>query len=243
MKSRDLLFFLLLSLLICDSVNGALLVDKAILVFDEDSGDRLAVFVLNDDEEEKLYVQVETFKVEAPGTLNEELVALDNRFSTRESAPEFVVTPNKLIVPPGGRNIVRLLNLNPSKDAEKIYRINFVPIVKPIELEEAEGDEGVRSMLEIVIAYQVLAIVLPEDPSPEPVVQRDGTSVKVENTGNSNFLLRSGKQCNPAVSEECVELPGKRIYPGNTWEFSLPYDGPFSFEVSSNEGNSSSLFP
>jgi P pilus assembly chaperone PapD len=237
MNLRESMIFLLLSLWICESVNGALLVDKAIVVFDDRAGSKQDVAVINDDAEDKLYVKIEAFRVQAPGTVEEELVPMD-----KNSIPEFVATPAKMIVPPGGKSIVRLLDLNQTKDEERIYRINILPISRPIEIEAVEGEESVRSMVEILIAYQVLAIILPVNPVATPFVQRQEKLVTVSNSGNANFLLSRGRQCNPLDSEECVELPNKRIYPGNVWKFELPYDGPFSYEIRTHGGNSPSLF-
>jgi P pilus assembly chaperone PapD len=237
MNLRESMIFILLSLLVCESVNGALLVNKAIVIFDDQAGSKQDVVVVNDDTEYKLYVKVEAFRVQSPGTVEEELVLMD-----KNSIPEFIATPAKMIVQPGGKSLVRLLDLNQTKDVERIYRINILPISRPIEMEDAEGEESVRSMLEILIAYQVLAIILPINPVATPLVQREAKLVTISNSGNANFLLNRGKQCNPLVSDECVELPNKRVYPGNVWKFELPYDGPFSYEIRTHEGNSPSLF-
>ncbi|MFT4713197.1 MAG: P pilus assembly chaperone PapD [Candidatus Azotimanducaceae bacterium] len=237
MKLLSLVILLLLTCLQCETAKASLLVDKAIVVFDEKTGDKLDVTVINDDAEEKLYVKVEAFEVQAPGTSEENLVAFD-----KMSVPTFIATPNKLVVQAGGKSLIRLMNLNQTSDVERIYRINFMPITRPIELMEAEEQAGVRSMLEILIAYQVLAIVLPIDPVATPLVQRNKTLVTIKNSGNANFLLTHGRQCNPTDPSECKELPHKRVYPGNTWELNLPYDGQFSYDIQTHEGNSPSLF-
>jgi len=238
MKLTSLVIYVMLSAFLCEAVQASLMIDKAIIVFDDRTGSKQDVTVINDDADEKLYVKVETFEVNGPGTSEEELVPMD-----RNAVPEFIATPTKLVVQPGSNSLVRLLNLIPAGDVERIYRINFLPIARPIELEEAEDKEIVRSMLEILIAYQVLAIILPVDPVAIPFVQREKTSVTIPNSGNANFLLTQGRQCNPIDSSECLELPNKRTYPGNILELDLPYDGPFSYNIRTHEGNSPSLFP
>ena len=95
--------------------------------------------------------------------------------------------------------------------------------------------------LEIVIAYQVLAIILQRPPK---LMSRQpgGTNAVFTNTGNANYLLTRGTQCNPADPDVC-ELPSRRVYPGNRFEFDLPYDGPFSYTVRSSSGNVATQFP
>ena len=220
-----------------EMATASLLVDKAIVIFDEQTDNKLDITVINDDADAKLYVKVDAFEVQSPGTMDETLVPFD-----RTLVPEFIATPNKLVVQPGSKSLVRLMNLIPINDVERIYRINFLPIARPIELEAPQVEGGVRPVLDIIIAYQVLAIVLPRNPVSIPRIERRKTLVTVSNDGNANFLLTRGRQCNPTNATECAELPHKRIYPGNTWTLNLPYDAPFSYDIQTHEGNSPSLF-
>jgi len=237
MKSSVLAILILLTSLQCEILSASLLVDKAIVIFDKQTDNKLDITVINDDPDAKLYVKVDAFEVQSPGTMDETLIPFD-----RTIVPEFIATPNKLVVQPGSKSLVRLMNLIPISDVERIYRINFLPIARPIELEAPQVEGGVRPVLDIIIAYQVLAIVLPRNPVSVPRIERHKTLVTISNNGNANFLLTRGRQCNPINAVECSELPHKRIYPGNTWELNLPYDAPFSYDIQTHEGNSPSLF-
>ena len=237
MKSSILATLLFLTSWQCEIATASLLVDKAIVIFDAQTANKHDITVINDDPDAKLYVKVDAFEIQSPGTVDETLIPFD-----RTLVPEFIATPNKLVIQPGSKSLVRLMNLTPINDEERIYRINFLPIARPIELATPQPDDGVRPVLDIIIAYQVLAIVLPRNPVSIPRIVRHKTLVTVSNTGNANFLLTRGRQCNPTNATECAELPHKRIYPGNTWELNLPYDAPFSYDIQTHAGNSPSFF-
>lgn len=202
--------------------HAGILLDKSIVEFSADSAPRQDIWVIND-EAENAYVQIQVLEVIHPGADNE----------TREeiSDPDkinFVASPSKLVIPPKGRKLVRLVNLAPPGN-ERVYRINFTPILPP--LQEEEG-----ATVRVVIAYQVLALVHPSKPSEQLDIDRQGSSLRISNNGNSYALLGAGKQCNSA-GEQCEDLPARRLYPGNEWELTLPYsDTPVEFSISNFKG-------
>jgi len=224
------IMIILTTLTASELVRADLLLDKVVVIFDESKSTKKDVSVINDDSGERLFVSVEPFEVEAPGTEDQTLKAVainDN--------PAFLATPSKLIVEPGSSSVVRLLNLQPESTQERVYRINFLPIQKPPEIDD-DGIEGVAPMVEILVAYQVLAIVLPPNPEPKPVVTRTGNVISFSNQGNANYLLTDGKQCNPIGSSKCVDLPGHRVYAGSSWSVELPFDGPAQYGLRTQSG-------
>jgi len=231
-KIHRYLFIGLIALMIFSSAQGDLLISRSIIIFDDVLQSKEDVTVINDDPENKLFVQVKAFRVDAPGATDEQLVSIDG-----DPDPTFIATPTKLIVEPGGTSLVRLLNLQTPDQTEFVYRINFLPIAKPIELEDNPNNETISPNIQILIAYQVLAIVLPLDPQPVVEMARNGKIAVFTNSGNANYLLAAGQQCSPLDENECHELPSKRIYPGNSWKLELTYDGPFSYETRTHEGN------
>lgn len=236
-KKYNHLLIGLIFLLAFSSAQGDLLISRSIIIFDDILKSKEDVTVVNDDPENNLFVQVESFRVDAPGATNEQLVPIDG-----DPDPTFIVTPTKLIVDPGGTSLVRLLNLQAPDQIEMVYRINFLPIEKPIELVENPNNDMISPMIEILIAYQVLAIVLPLDPQAIVELARNGKIAVFTNPANANYLLVAGQQCNPLDENECLELPSKRIYPGNRWELELPYDGPFTYDSRTHEGNRPNYF-
>lgn len=164
-----------------------------------------------------MYIQIEPKEVLAAGSDDEERKPIQD---PREAG--LLVTPNKLVIPPGGTKVVRMVKLGAS-DKERVYRIGAKPIV--------EGIESETSGLKILVGYEILAIVYPSEAEPNLDVQRDGKKLVVKNAGNANVLLREGYQCSsPKLDkEQCTALPGKRLYPGNSWELDLPEDLPVRF--------------
>ena len=216
---------------------AALVVNRSIITYDNPAVNREDVVIINSDTEENLFVQVDPFVVVDPGSDNQQLQPLaitDN--------PDFLVTPNRLVVAPGGRSLVRFLNLQPPGDRERVYRINLTPVTPPVEL-EGNADGQVESLLEVVVAYQILVIVLPENPDPVMQMDRDGRIATFRNTGNANYLLTDGRQCDPDTLDSCVPLEDRRVYPGNQWRLNLPYDAPFTYTVRTQTGLTSELFP
>ncbi|MBD3649138.1 MAG: fimbria/pilus periplasmic chaperone [Pseudomonadales bacterium] len=227
----NFLRFLLLSLCLLTSLlsYGDMYVDRSIVIFEPDSPPRQDVKVSNTGEE-VMYVQVEVFKVNNPGEENEERLKVDN---PREL--QLIATPNKLIIPAGGQKLIRIVNLDQANETERVYRINVTPVLPPLQEE--------TSQLRIVVAYQILTIVQPDEPESKLETNREGQVITFVNNGNSNILLSEGSQCNPATSDECEDLPSQRLYAGNTWQLELPYDGPVSYSVRSYDGIKKQIFP
>lgn len=218
-------------------IYAALVVNRSIITYDNPAVNREDVVIINSDQDNNLFVQVEPFEVSNPGSDNQQLLPLEITDN-----PAFLVTPNRLVVAPGGRSLVRFLNLRPPGDRERIYRINLTPVSPPAELEGGDED-AVTSRLEVVVAYQILIIILPENPEPVMATDRDGRLATFRNTGNANYLLTDGRQCDPEDPGNCVPLEDRRVYPGNVWRLTLPYDAPFTYTVRTQTGLTSEFFP
>ncbi len=228
-------FFVSASLLSSVTSHADLIVSRSIV--EMATGETRADLVLiNSDDTQTLYVQVEPFYVSQPGETGQELIAL-----TAEDNRGLLVSPNRLAIAPGGRSLVRILNLNEDSAVERIYRVNFTPVTPPVELEAAD-DNAVRSALDVVVAYQVLIMMRPENPNPVHAIARLGAAAKFTNDGNTNYLLTDGSQCNPSDIEQCQTLPDRRMYPGNQWALELPFDGPFNYSIRTPDGISAHKF-
>lgn len=228
--------FVILVALFSQEIYAALVVNRSIITYDNPAVNREDVVIINSSNDENLFVQVDPFEVQNPGSQSQQLIPLEI-----SDNPEFLVTPNRLVIAPGGRSLVRFLNLMPPADTERVYRVNLTPITPPAELEEATGGD-ISSRLEVVVAYQVLVIILPENPDPEVVMNRDGRLATFTNPGNSNYLLTDGEQCNPQDRNDCVALEDRRVYPGNNWSLNLPFDGPFTYTLRTQTGLTSEYF-
>lgn len=167
-----------------------------------------------------MYVQVRPHRVNNPGTDNEERVFIAD---PRESG--LLVTPNKLVLPPHGRKLLRFVDLQPGNGSERVYRVAVTPVVGELEA-RASG-------LKILVGYEVLVLAQPATPEPLLVGERRGQQMLFRNDGNTNILLREGRQCpsDKAAEEDCAALGSKRLYPGNEWTLDLPYDRPLEYYI------------
>ncbi|MBT6583720.1 MAG: hypothetical protein HON77_05375 [Gammaproteobacteria bacterium] len=219
-------FAISLILLFVPTVHAGVVLNRAIVIFDDSDQARQDVIVSNDSDSDRLFVSVTPFLVMNPGTEERELAPL----SIDEDAG-LLVTPNKLLIEPSGSAIVRMLNMAEPDTNEVYYRVNFTPIQKPIEFERQEGDELEESqmLVTIALAYQALVIVPPLEPKALPRFTRTGKTVVFTNPGNSFYLLRDGVQCSPDDQDDCVDLTSKRVYPGNEYVVELPFDGPAQY--------------
>ncbi len=178
---------------------------------------------------ETLYIQVTPTIVNDPGTEKEERVEFKN---PREAG--LLVSPNKIVVPPNSRKLVRFVVLKQPRETDAVYRVTFKPITNKLVSEKDQI--GVK----IVIAYQVLVLVQPPNPKPNLVANREGNTLHFKNKGNTNILLREGKQCpqDSKNEEDCEILRGNRLYAGNEWSVELPSSLPVEYYLSIGKKNS-----
>ena len=216
-----LLFFALST---CASfLSAGISVDRTIINFPADQTPRQDVIVSNQGDE-TAYVKVEVLEVINPGEANEERRLLNNLEDIT-----FVASPAKLVIPAKGRKQVRLVNLAPP-DKEKVYRINFTPVEPPLAATEGMG-------VRILIAYQVLALIHPAQPSEDLDMHVEGNSLMVKNNGNSYALITNLRQCD-SNGENCKDdIGSKRLYAGNTHRFELPFENTeVSFRLTNFKG-------
>jgi len=210
--------------------HAAMELSNVILHFEPGESTREDVEISNPGSD-PLYVQIVPTVVSEPGTEVEERTPIAN---PRDAG--LLVTPNKLIIPPGATKSVRFVKLGPSP-YERVYRIAAKPV--------SAGVEAEQSGLKVLIGYEILAIVYPINKKPDIQVERDGHTLTVRNEGNTNVLLREGYQCEQPDQpvEECTPLPGKRMYPGNEWVVDLPHDLPVTYYQSVGTRNFVEVYP
>ena len=206
------------------NASASMQLNNVIFHFEPGDASRQDVEIYNSGDS-PMYVEVIPTQVLEPGETNEDRAVIKD---PRDAG--LLVTPSKLIVPPGASKIVRMVKLENSP-YERVYRIAAKPVVAGLEAEQS----GVK----IMIGYEVLAIVYPNNPKPELVVEREGKILRVRNDGNTNVLLREGFQCATpdTPKENCTPIPGRRMYPGNQWELELPHDLPVTYYQSIGKKN------
>lgn len=169
--------------------------------------------------DERAFVQVEPSEIQQPG--------LPTEHRERIVDPErggLLVSPQRLVLEPDERRIIRIAALAARGDRERIYRIAVRPVA---------GDVGLETTgLKVLLGYDMLVLLRPAALKGEiSAVRRSGT---IEFTNNSNFAheIYDGKQCNEQ-GEACLNLPSTRLYPGANWSVPLKYSTKVDIMLSS----------
>jgi len=211
---------MLLLAVVAGSAHATMVVDRTILTFSPGDLPRQDITVTNPDTE-NLYLEVTVLEVTDPGTEQE----------TREAVkdPEsigLIAAPQRLMIAPGARHNIRLVNLNGHSEKEKVFRVNITPTPPPAKT------EGMA--IRVLVAYQLLIFVEPQVPKEKLQVVRNGQFLQIINKGNINVMLTNGQQCTTPQQESCQPVEGKRLYPGNELRLSLPAAaGPVFFRATS----------
>jgi P pilus assembly chaperone PapD len=213
---------LLCSLWFCPApVHAEMALSKVVVDFTSARPARDDIEITNS-ADEILYVSIEPAEILNPGRPEERRVANPN---PRELG--LLISPNRLVLAPGERKVVRVSLLERPADRDRIYRVTIKPVIGEIVARQ--------SALKLVVGYDVLVIARPENARPLLEVSRRGNAVEFRNVGNTNALLFNGRQCDEEETD-CAELPSKRVYAGNTWQFQLPATGQARFMIESDGG-------
>jgi P pilus assembly chaperone PapD len=167
--------------------------------------------------EERMYVSAEPFRIVAAGTPEEQRVALR---PAEDSG--LLVSPQRLVIEPGERRIVRVAALGGRPQSDAVYRVAIRPVAGAIS---AETDA-----LKVFVGYDALVIVRPERVVEDLRAERSGRTLRLRNNGNTAEELFDGKQCD-ASGGDCRPLPAKRLYPNAEWELALPFDTPATYKA------------
>lgn len=137
---------------------------------------------------------------------------------TSELEKTLLASPNRLIVPAGGRQVVRLITLG-ERNHERYFRVRFVPVAPKkadgfaiSDEDENEASKEIHAQLSIQVGYGARVVVAPRSPLfATRIAAVDGGHV-VHNDGNSTIYLTGHRSCRRA-SHECKELPAERVNP------------------------------
>jgi P pilus assembly chaperone PapD len=160
-----------------------------------------------------LYIQVEVSRVLDP--------VADKPQREKLSDPRtagLLATPNLMALTPDERKLLRVVVRQAASDTDLVYRVSLIP-------KQNQGETDAKLAFKVLIGYEVLVIVRPPGARPRLQVERNGRQLRMSNTGNSSILVRKMDQC-LGIEEGCPELPGNRLYAGETWDTELPKDAP-----------------
>lgn len=191
-----------------------LAIDRLWVDFEPGAQPRADVVIRNESAD-RYYISVSPVEVADPGAENES--------RTDESDPEklgLLVSPNRLVIDPGGMRSLRIVSLNNALTSDRVYRVKVVPQVGEIQAADpGAGNRGVS--VKLLTAYDLLVTVRPAKAKSELTATRTPTGLTIRNSGNTNTLLFEGQSCKngvkPGTTADCEDLGARRVYAGNEW--------------------------
>jgi P pilus assembly chaperone PapD len=164
------------------------------------------------DSKEIAYVVAEPSEVIAAGRPDEHRVPVQD-----PSAGGLLVTPQRMILQPQERKLLRIAAVGTRLPADRIWRVVVKPVAGPVT--------APATAIKVLVGYDVLVVLRPDVPRSEVKGARQGNVLTLTNGGNTNVELYDGKLCATATPTDCKPLPSRRLYPGGQWQQTLPGDG------------------
>lgn len=195
-----------LLLLLTQPALAGMSLDKIIVYLDDSPNAREDIVVSNPDRE-TLYLQTEIYRVDNPGLPNEKRVRVVDPKEFK-----LLVSPSKAVLTTGEQKRFRLMSLERDLQQEKVYRVTFKPVVGDIKTD--------RTALKILVAYQALVFVQPQDGSYQLEVEKQDGNWLLKNTGKINVEVSDVQHCQSEAGCRPLKLSG-RLYAGA----SLPVEG------------------
>lgn len=158
---------------------------------------------------ERSYVVAEPAEVISPGAADEHRIAHPD-----PAQLGILVTPQRLILEPGQKRLIRISAVVPRGDRDRIYRVAVKPVAGDVT--------ATNTALKLLIGYDVLVIYRPEAMRSDVTAERSASTITFTNGGNTNVEMFEGRQCD-AAGANCKALPATRLYPGGRWQ--VPIDG------------------
>lgn len=198
-----------------------------IVEFTDGQAERQDIKVKNDGERTQ-YVEITPFRITAPGEADEHLVT-----DPDPAKVGLLVAPRRMTLNPGEEKVIRVIRLPERVTADRAWRVEIKPLAGEIQ--------GTKSGAVVQLGYRALVFVRPAAPRATIEGRRNGTHLVLRNTGNTNATLARGKQCPPGGAA-CVDLGGRRLWPGASWDITLPATGPVTFGVFGPNGETPATF-
>jgi Mat/Ecp fimbriae periplasmic chaperone len=167
---------------------------------------------------ERMYVVAEPAEIQDPGKPEQRRVpALDPEQSG------LLVTPQRLVLEPGQRRVVRISAVGARGSSDRVYRVAIKPVSGALSAEQ--------SALKVFVGYDALVIYRPSDILGAITARRDGRRLTLTNRSNTAQEIFDGKQCDVGGAN-CRTLAANRIHAGASLEQEVPFDTPVEYHVS-----------
>ncbi len=173
--------------------------------------------------QERLYVSAEPFEIRQPGLPGETRVP-----GSDPTVSGLLVTPQRLVLEPEQRRLIRISAITPPAASDRIYRITIKPVAGPVQAEV--------TALKVFVGYDVLVLRRPQSVSGEVTATRSGRQLTVRNGSNTAQEIYDGRQCD-ATGANCRTLQATRLYPQAELRQLLPYDTPVEYRITAGNGS------
>ncbi|HYD05125.1 MAG TPA: hypothetical protein VEC60_05345 [Reyranella sp.] len=169
------------------------------------------------DGSDTLYVAAEPYQILEPGTVDQ------HREPARDPGVSgILVSPQRLVLEPGQRRIVRVAAVLPKAERDRIWRVTIKPVAGPLS---STGDA-----LKLYVGYDVLVLQRPGAVTGDIGASRSGNTLRLSNRTNTAWEVFAGRQCD-ASGANCRSLPATRLYAGADWDVTLPYATDVEYKV------------
>ncbi|HEY8593338.1 MAG TPA: hypothetical protein VIL42_10825 [Sphingomicrobium sp.] len=203
-----------------------LVLSSLIVELEPGKRDRHDVEVINRSAE-RAFVAVEPREIVAPGTADQR--------DRHERDPEklgLLVAPDRIILEPGQRKLLRFAALTSDPVRERVFRVTVKPVAGQLQ--------SAASGIKVLVGYDVLVLVRPSSAHVQLIGIRSGQKIDFRNDGNASLVLHHGKQCDPFG--KCTALPGKRLYAGTTWTTTIDAAAAVEYQVDGPESSALQRF-
>lgn len=170
---------------------------------------------------ERIYVVADPAEIVDPGKPGERRVA-----SPDPAVLGLLVTPQRMILEPGERKLIRIAAVAPRTMRERIYRVTVKPVA---------GDVAAQATaLKLLVGYDVLVMFRPMTLDGTVDGIRTGSTIALTNAGTTNVELYEGKQCDKD-GKDCRPLPPKRLYAGVSWSQPIDPARPVQYRIKTGQ--------
>lgn len=168
---------------------------------------KASIIKVQSDADQNTFVKVTVKRVLNPGTPQEKEIAVAD-----EDQTGLIVAPQKLILSPGTKRIIRLLSINaPAK--EEVYRVNIAE-VSPEDLNQSgltTPQKVSSAQVGVTVVWSPLVFVSPAQPSYK--ISYIENSNKLFNSGTQHIDVQKIGEC--SSEKKCHWLDaGLSVYPG-----------------------------
>lgn len=171
---------------------------------------------------ERLYVVAEPSEIRSPGLPGEQRVS-----DPDPAVSGLLVTPQRLVLEPDQRRVIRVSAVAPRGEVDRIYRVTIKPVAGEVSADV--------TALKVLFGYDALVLYRPAGIAGGITATRAGRHITLRNDSNTAQELFDGKQCD-AAGQNCKSLPSARLYAGVSWDQALEYDTPVEYSVSTGQG-------